>query len=102
MDTTGSNLLLILGIDISIQLLFFIPSYYFQTEKFYDLSGSLTYLACVLIGLLVKFNGLIDLHPRQIIATVGVCVGLKITLDLGHTIRFFFVGSGIVCSGYTF
>ena len=31
-----------------IQWLLFIPAYYFQTEKFYDLTGSATYLFIVI------------------------------------------------------
>ena len=35
-------------ISFLIQWTFFIPAYYFQTEKFYDLSGSLTYLTVII------------------------------------------------------
>ncbi len=42
---------LLVGLAILIQWLAFIPAYRFQTEKFYDLTGSLTYLSVVTLAL---------------------------------------------------
>jgi steroid 5-alpha reductase family enzyme len=42
---------LLVGLAIIIQWLAFIPAYQQQTEKFYDLTGSLTYLAVVTLAL---------------------------------------------------
>lgn len=42
---------ILVGLALLIQWLAFIPAYRQQTEKFYDLTGSLTYLAIVTLGL---------------------------------------------------
>ncbi len=42
---------LVVALAFVIQWLAFIPAYLFQTEKFYDLTGSLTYLSVTLIAL---------------------------------------------------
>jgi len=42
---------LVVALAFLIQWLAFIPAYLFQTEKFYDLTGSLTYLSVTLIAL---------------------------------------------------
>jgi hypothetical protein len=39
-----------------IQWLLFIPAYAFQTEKFYDLSGGLTYITVVIFSLSVTLD----------------------------------------------
>ena len=39
-----------------IQWILFIPAYIFQTEKFYDLSGSLTYISVVLFCFYNNFD----------------------------------------------
>ena len=44
-----------------IQWLLFIPAYVFQTEKFYDLSGGLTYITVVIFSLAVTSNSGINL-----------------------------------------
>ena len=69
-----SSLLVTFLIDFGIQLVFFLVSAFLQTEKFYDLSGALTYQSCVLVALLWRQNGdtLTALTARQIIAATGV------------------------------
>lgn len=42
---------LCIGLTFLIQWLVFLPSYWLQTEKFFDLTGSLTYISIVLIAL---------------------------------------------------
>jgi len=42
---------IIVGLAFLIQWLVFIPSYLFQTEKFYDLTGSLTYISMIGVAL---------------------------------------------------
>jgi steroid 5-alpha reductase family enzyme len=42
------------GLAFLIQWLVFIPSYWFQTEKFFDLTGSLTYISITIMALLVS------------------------------------------------
>ncbi|KAI9222256.1 hypothetical protein BC828DRAFT_378879 [Blastocladiella britannica] len=66
-----NGLLLTFIIDAAVQLLAWSISAPLKTEKFYDLSGSLTYIGCFLAALLYRDDGsaIADLHPRQIIAT---------------------------------
>ena len=42
------------GLAFLIQWLVFIPSYWFQTEKFFDLTGSLTYISITIMAVLVS------------------------------------------------
>ena len=42
------NVLKVVILAFVIQWVAYIPAYVFQTEKFYDLTGSLTYLSCLL------------------------------------------------------
>ena len=43
-------LFLCIGVIFIIQWLVFIPSYYWSTERFYDLTGSLTFITVALIA----------------------------------------------------
>lgn len=45
---------LAVGLAFLIQWLVFIPSYWFQTEKFFDLTGSLTYISITIMAVLVS------------------------------------------------
>ena len=42
------------GLAFLIQWLVFIPSYWYQTEKFFDLTGSLTYISITIMAVLVS------------------------------------------------
>ena len=42
---------IIVSLAFLIQWLVFIPSYLFQTEKFYDLTGSITYISMIGVAL---------------------------------------------------
>ena len=51
------------GIILSfiIHWLLFIPAYVFKTEKFYDLTGTISYISIVLYVLLSSTDGIINL-----------------------------------------
>lgn len=51
------------ALDIAIQWLMFLPAYYFRTEKFFDITGSVTFLLLLLYTL--KNGG--RFFPRQVI-----------------------------------
>lgn len=61
---------LIVGLAFLIQWLLFIPSYRMQTEKFFDLTGSLTYISLTLIAALLSAN----LDARSILLAALVIV----------------------------
>jgi steroid 5-alpha reductase family enzyme len=61
---------LLVGLAILIQWLAFIPAYQQQTEKFYDLTGSLTYLAVVTLALV--FSPALDTRALLLWALVVV------------------------------
>jgi hypothetical protein len=69
-----SSLLATFLIDFGIQFLFYVYSAFAKTEKWYDLSGSLTYQTCTLVALLWRQDGgaLDKLSARQIIAAAFV------------------------------
>ncbi|KAJ3190690.1 hypothetical protein HK101_008465, partial [Irineochytrium annulatum] len=50
----GYSLLITLAVDFGIQFIFFLISAALQTEILYDLSGAITYAACILVGLLYR------------------------------------------------
>ncbi|TPX43847.1 hypothetical protein SeMB42_g04555 [Synchytrium endobioticum] len=70
------NLLAVFLLDLAIQGIAYVISAFLKTEKFYDLAGSLTYIACTLLSLLYRHNGddLTNVQPRQIIIAVMVMV----------------------------
>ena len=60
--STGlSSVVMAVCLAYLIQWLLFIPAYIFQTEKFYDLSGGLTYITVVIFSLAVTSNSGINL-----------------------------------------
>lgn len=69
-----SSLLVTFLIDFGIQFVFYVYSALAKTEKWYDLSGSLTYQTCTLVALLWRQDGdeLGNLSARQIIAAAFV------------------------------
>jgi steroid 5-alpha reductase family enzyme len=64
------NLIAMAIIIFLIQWLAFIPSFIFQTEKFYDLTGSVTYLTAVIIGILTVDQ--LDLRSIIIASLIGI------------------------------
>lgn len=61
---------LAVGVVFLIQWLVFLPSFFAQTEKFYDLTGSLTYISVTLF--LVLFSGGLDARSYLLAALVLV------------------------------
>jgi steroid 5-alpha reductase family enzyme len=61
---------LLIGLAFLIQWIVFIPAYIFQTEKFFDLTGSITYISITLIA--VFFSANVD--ARSILLAVLVVV----------------------------
>jgi steroid 5-alpha reductase family enzyme len=61
---------LVVGLAFLIQWLVFIPSYRMQTEKFFDLTGSLTYISLTLLAVLLSAN----LDIRSILLSALVIV----------------------------
>lgn len=47
---------LTVGLAFFVQWLVFIPAYLMQTEKFFDLTGSLTYISVILLGVVLSKN----------------------------------------------
>jgi steroid 5-alpha reductase family enzyme len=65
--------MLAVGLAFLIQWLVFIPSYFFQTEKFFDLTGSLTYISVITVAVCYSRYS-VDLDTRSILlaALVGI------------------------------
>ena len=61
---------LLIGLAFVIQWLAFIPAFIFQTEKFYDLTGSMTYLTIIILAVL--FNA--ERDGRSLLLAVLVAV----------------------------
>jgi steroid 5-alpha reductase family enzyme len=64
---------IIVGLAFLIQWLVFIPSYLFQTEKFYDLTGSITYISMIGVALCYSRYST-DLDARSILLATLVIV----------------------------
>ncbi len=58
------------GLAFLIQWLVFIPAYVFQTEKFFDLTGSLTYITVILAALLL--SGSVDARSFMLAGMVVI------------------------------
>ena len=68
---TGIDLVLkVVILAFTIQWVAFIPAYSFQTEKFYDLTGSLTYLSVVWYSLALSSQNFTDLNKANIVIVV--------------------------------
>lgn len=78
MSQVGRSLLVTFLLDFAIQLACYVPSAILKTEKIYDLSGSLTYISCILVALLWRQDSQQDsvslLSARQIIAATFVLI----------------------------
>ena len=62
------------GLAFFVQWLIFVPSYIFQTEHYYDLTGSLTYLAVITLALLASSASLAEAAPRSILLSAMVFI----------------------------
>lgn len=79
----GYSLYLLLGgIAFLVNWLAFIPAYKFQTEHYYDITGSFTYLTVIILAFIL---GNAVSHPRAILLTVLVCIW---TIRLGSFLFF--------------
>jgi steroid 5-alpha reductase family enzyme len=67
-------LLICAFIAFAIQWLAFIPAYIFQTEHYYDLTGSSTYVLIVLLALYLSAGSEAGLDSRAILLTVLVVI----------------------------
>ena len=64
---TGIDLVLkVVILAFTIQWVAFIPAYIFQTEKFYDLTGSLTYLSVVWYSIFISSNYFTNLNGANL------------------------------------
>lgn len=64
------NLIAMVIIIFVIQWLVFIPAFIFQTEKFYDLTGSITYLTAVIVSILSVDK--LDIRSIVLACLIGV------------------------------
>ena len=90
--TMGNVLAKAAALDIAIQWLMFLPAYYYQTERFFDITGSATFILLLLYTL--KNSG--RFFPRQVIqsglvgtwaARLGLFLFFRILRD-GRDVRF--------------
>ena len=66
-------LMLAVGLAFLIQWLVFIPSYIFQTEKFFDLTGSLTYISVITVAVCYsRYSVGLDNRSILLAALVGI------------------------------
>ena len=70
--TDIENVLRVVILAFLIQWIAFIPAYVFQTEKFYDLTGSLTYLSVVWYSLYLASNGFTNVNAANITVVVFI------------------------------
>ena len=62
-----SAMIIMLAIAFVIQWLIFIPSSILQTERFYDLTGSATYLVLVLTASIISYtNNLLSIQKKDL------------------------------------
>jgi steroid 5-alpha reductase family enzyme len=63
-------------LSYGLNLIVFIPAGIYETEKFFDLTGSITYILCSIVSLAIGSDGFKSeyLHPRQILLTCFVII----------------------------
>ena len=66
------NVMRVIVLAFLIQWIAFIPAYVFQTEKFYDLTGSLTYLSVVWYSLNLASDGFTNVNAANITVVVAI------------------------------
>ena len=75
---------IVVGLAFFIQWLAFIPAYLFQTEKFFDLTGSITYISITTIALVFSAN----MDARSIILWTSVIIwALRLGIFLFRRIK---------------
>jgi steroid 5-alpha reductase family enzyme len=70
--TDIENVMKVVVLAFLIQWIAFIPAYVFQTEKFYDLTGSLTYLSVVWYSLNLASDGFTNVNAANITVVVAI------------------------------
>src|SRR6056300_495261 len=68
------NVLRVVVLAFLIQWIAFIPAYVFQTEKFYDLTGSLTYLTVIWYSLILASNGMANYSGASIAVVMLISI----------------------------
>lgn len=109
------TLLPTIGFIYALQAVTAVPSIYFQSDRFYDLSGSLTYLSCTVLSLyfpalrarsLAASQGfptpawpkLTDFHPRQLILSGLTAIwAARRMLNLPHPKNFYSIFFAKAC-----
>lgn len=67
------------GLAFAVQWLAFVPAYFFQTEHYYDLTGSMTYLVVTALALLATTSHFGEAPPRaMLIATLVFIWALRL------------------------
>jgi steroid 5-alpha reductase family enzyme len=66
------NVMRVIVLAFLIQWIAFIPAYVFQTEKFYDLTGSITYLSVVWYSLNLASDGFSNVNAANITVVVAI------------------------------
>jgi steroid 5-alpha reductase family enzyme len=66
------NIMRVIVLAFLIQWIAFIPAYVFQTEKFYDLTGSITYLSVVWYSLNLASDGFTNVNAANITVVVAI------------------------------
>jgi steroid 5-alpha reductase family enzyme len=66
------NVMRVVVLAFLIQWIAFIPAYVFQTEKFYDLTGSITYLSVVWYSLNLASDGFTNVNAANITVVVAI------------------------------
>ena len=71
--STGlSSVVMAVCLAYLIQWLLFVPAYVFQTEKFYDLAGGLTYITVVIFSLAVTSDA--DINVANLIIAIFIII----------------------------
>jgi steroid 5-alpha reductase family enzyme len=70
--TDIENVMRVIVLAFLIQWIAFIPAYVFQTEKFYDLTGSITYLSVVWYSLNLASDGFTNVNAANITVVVAI------------------------------
>lgn len=68
------NVLKVVILAFIIQWIAFVPAYVFQTEKFYDLTGSITYLTVIWYSLTLASNGTVNYNGASIVIVILISI----------------------------
>ena len=75
-ESDGLSLIMVaMAISFAIHWILFVPSYIFQTEKFYDLTGSLTYITVLSFVVFIKkttVHEVLDIRSLLILSLIHI------------------------------